>query len=277
MNTSHIVRLMLLIAIANIKTFGQSIAEHPDLLITYSKTTSIVFPSDIQSVDRGSKDVLAQRVNGVKNILQVKAARRRFQETNLTVVTTNGTLHHFNVAYSEAPNELAFVISDAGRKNPTPEISFDDPKVNIDLKTRIQSIQSEKGSNIIGKRKNKITFILRGIYIHDDVIYYRFKIKNRSNINYDIQSLRFFIEDKRQAKRTTSQEIEMYPLSNSTSPISTTVPGRSSLEVIYALEKFTIPDAKRLIIKLFEGKGGRHAKLRISNNLIVNASLIKTK
>ena len=277
MNSSHILSLMLLIAFANIKTVAQSVTEHPDLSITYSKTTSIIFPSSIQSVDRGSKDVLAQRVNGVKNILQVKAARKRFQETNLTVVTSNGTLHHFNVAYSEDPKEFAFVVSESMNKDSTTEMTFDDPTVKVDFITNIQSIRNEKGSNLVGKRKNEIAFILRGIYIQDDVIYYRFKIRNRSNINYDIQSLRFFIEDKRQAKRTTHQEIEMLPLINSLSTENTVVPGRSSLDAVYALEKFTIPDAKRLAIKLFEGKGGRHAKLRISNNLIVNASLIKTK
>jgi conjugative transposon TraN protein len=277
MNSSYILSLMFLIALANIKTVGQSVAEHPDLSITYSKTTSIIFPSSIQSVDRGSKDVLAQKVNGVKNILQVKAARKRFQETNLTVVTSNGTLHHFNVAYSEDPKELAFVVSEKVNKDLPAEIAFDDPTLKVDLMTTIQSIRNEKGSNLAGKRRNKITFVLRGIYIQDNVIYYRFKIRNRSNINYDIQSLRFFIEDKRQAKRTTHQEIEMLPLTSSVSTENTVVPGRSSLDAVYALEKFTIPDAKRVAIKLFEGKGGRHAKLRISNNLIVNASLIKTK
>lgn len=275
MNTSNILHVILLIAIANLKVLGQPVSEHPDLYVTYSKTTSIIFPSAIQSVDRGSKDVLAQKVNGARNILQLKAARRRFPETNLTVVTSNGTLHHFIVSYSDDPKELAFAISDERRDTSFPEITFDDPNANVDFNAAIESIQNEKGTNLLGKRNNKIAFILRGIYIQDDIIYYRFKIRNRSNINYDIQSLRFFVQDKRQAKRTTLQEVEMYPLN--ISPEAKTVPGRSSLEATYALEKFTIPDAKRLIIKLFEGNGGRHAKLRISNNLIVNASQIKTK
>lgn len=275
MNTSNILHVILLLAIANLKVLGQPVSEHQDLYVTYSKTTSIIFPSAIQSVDRGSKDVLAQQVNGARNILQLKAARRRFPETNLTVVTSNGTLHHFNVSYSDDPKELAFAISDESRDMLFPEITFENPNAKVDFNATIESIQSEKGTNLLGKRNNKIAFILRGIYIQDDIIYYRFKIKNRSNINYDIQSLRFFVQDKRQTKRTTSQEVEMYPLN--VSPEGKTIPGRSSLEATYALEKFTIPDAKRLIIKLFEGNGGRHAKLRISNNLIVNASQIKTK
>lgn len=275
MNTSNILHLILLIAIANLKVLGQPVSEHPDLYVTYSKTTSIIFPSAIQSVDRGSKDVLAQRISGVKNILQLKAARRRFPETNLTVITSNGTLHHFNVSYSDDPKELAFAISDERNQTLFPEVTFDDPNAKVDFHATIESIQNEKGSNLLGKTNNKIAFILRGIYIQEDIIYYRFKIRNRSNINYDIQSLRFFIQDKRQAKRTTSQEIEMHPLN--TSPEAKTVRGRSSIDVVYALEKLTIPDAKRLIIKLFEGNGGRHAKLKISNNLIVNASQIKTK
>ena len=37
------------------------------------------------------------------------------------------------------------------------------------------------------------------------------------------------------------------------------------------LEKFTIPDARHLVIELFEENGGRNLELLIKNRMIVNA------
>ncbi len=59
--------------------------------------------------------------------------------------------------------------------------------------------------------KYTITFQLNGIYIKSDVVFYQLKIKNNSNINYDIDMLRLFIHDKKKSKRTASQEIEINP------------------------------------------------------------------
>jgi hypothetical protein len=44
--------------------------------------------------------------------------------------------------------------------------------------------------------------------------------------------------------------------------------------VIYALQKFTIPNAKALDIELFEKDGGRNLKVRIENKEIVKAKLL---
>lgn len=44
--------------------------------IAYSKTTSIVFPYAIKSIDKGSPDILMQKAKGVENILLLKAAKR---------------------------------------------------------------------------------------------------------------------------------------------------------------------------------------------------------
>ena len=51
------------------KEENRTTIESSDLQIGYSKTTSIVFPYAIKSVDRGSEDVLVQKAKGVENIL----------------------------------------------------------------------------------------------------------------------------------------------------------------------------------------------------------------
>jgi conjugative transposon TraN protein len=257
--------IFLLAILLGGSSFGFCQSRNDTLDITFLKTTSLIFEYPIINVDRGSKDVIAQKVNGVDNTLQIKAAKRSFPETNLTVITADGKLHHFYVCYSEEPETQTFKIDSTDI-----EIKFKE-RLNVKEFQRKSEriIRSRKHSAVERVSKYKIKFSLNGIYVDDEVIFYQVQIKNKSNINYDIQSLRFFIRDKQKLKRTASQEDELYPLyiKDKCSKIN----GRTSARVIYALPKFTIPNAKTLDIELFEKNGGRNLKLRIDNQTIVKA------
>ena len=81
--------------------------------------------------------------------------------------------------------------------------------------------------------------------------------------------MRFYIRDKRKAKRTAIQENEMKPLYIAGNTKS--VKANSTSTLVIALEKFTIPDAKFLAIEIKERNGGRHMLLKIHNNKIIRA------
>ena len=81
--------------------------------VTYNKTTNIVFPASILSIDRGSKDIIVEKATGVNNILRVKADSKDFEETNLSVITNDGKLFSFLVKYSNRPIYLTIGVSDA--------------------------------------------------------------------------------------------------------------------------------------------------------------------
>src|SRR4051812_44613081 len=80
------------------------------LQITYNKTTNLVFPYSIRSVDRGSSDLLVQRAKYADTILQLKAGRDGFKETNLSVVTSDGKLYSFLVQYAPSPATLNYLF-----------------------------------------------------------------------------------------------------------------------------------------------------------------------
>src|SRR5690606_26501384 len=108
MRQISVIGLMILL-LTNFKGLAQqaaqSIPSRP-IEIAFSKTTNLVFPFEIKSVDRGSKDVLAQKAGGIENVLQLKAARQDFDETNLTVITSDGKLYSFLVNYADNPSAL---------------------------------------------------------------------------------------------------------------------------------------------------------------------------
>lgn len=236
--------------------------------ISYSKTTNIIFPYAIISVDRGSKDVLAQKAKGVENILQIKAAKEGFAETNLTVVTADGKLNSFLIDYADQPSILNLSLNDSQPKN---TIFLSPENINQAIVERYPKIAflSKKKVRRIKDKDFGIRFRMNGLFIKDDVMYMRMNIENQSNINYDIDQLRFFIRDQKKAKRTATQEIELSPvfIYNNTDKVE----GQTANTIVFALPKFTIPDKKYLAIQLMEKDGGRHLELHLKNKTIVKA------
>ena len=72
------------------------------LEVTFNKTVHLIFPAAIKYVDLGSADILAGKADGSENVLRVKAALRDFsRETNLAVITDDGSYYTFNVKYAD--------------------------------------------------------------------------------------------------------------------------------------------------------------------------------
>ena len=246
----------------------------PQLEITYNKTSSIVFPVAISAVDRGSRDILAQKVKGVENVLQVKAGKIHFKETNLTVITIDGELHQFSVRYTDAPKTLAIKMADDTKHKP--EVTFSQETTGIDLKKSIDLILRDKDKHSIkATSHDQMKFALRGIYIHDNTLFFRLTVTNNSNIPFHTDMLRFYVRDKQKVKRTASQEVTEAPIIQHGN--SDVFKGKTSEDLVFALPKFTIPDAKVLVIELTEQHGGRHQRLHIRNRAIVKARLVHTE
>lgn len=260
--------IIMIIEVANC----QPIIESHSVEVTYNKTSSIIFPAVIKSVDKGSRDILAQKAKGVENVLQLKAARENFPETNVTVITADGILHQFKVNYASQPTCLSVDLTKASIE--ISPLIFQSDMTESDMETySAKIILAKKPLKPIRKRKDKISLSLNGIYIKENVIFYHFRIRNHSNINYDVDFLRFFIRDQANMKRTASQEVDVKPLYVYGNDKS--IHGHGTQDIVYALQKFTIPEAKHLVIEMFEKNGGRNLNLRIKNGTIVNAKLIE--
>lgn len=259
-----------LVIISTTTAFGQ--VENKTLTISFNKTTSLVFPYSITSVDRGSKDVLAQKARGVENVLQVKAGRKDFQETNLTVITADGVLHQFTVTYSDSPATQSITLASSTTQRASLILVKD--VVNerdIQADTRRILTQSVRGK-VDQQAKYEMVFTLQDIFVRGNTLYYRLQIRNKSSINYDIKSLKFLVHDRKKVKRTSSQEIQITPLH--VDKKSDRINGYASSTLVYAVKKFTIPDGKALLINLFEENGGRSLSLRIDNKDILRAKVL---
>jgi conjugative transposon TraN protein len=238
------------------------------LYITANKTSNLVFPYAIKSIDRGSKDVLVQKASGVENILQLKAATPEFAETNLTVVTADGAFFSYLLNYSENPAGLNLrVLPNSGLE---PLAVFNEHATTDEVGKQAKAVNVKQRS--LHKQRDQrydVALDLKGLYIHNDILYFQLALINNSNLAYDVQQLRFFTRDKKRARRTASQEIELQPIYIAGD--ASKIPGSAAQSVTVALTKFTIPDNKYLCIQLMEANGGRHLELTLNNHVIIKA------
>lgn len=247
-------------------------AEFNNIQLSCSKTTSILFPYAVKSLDIGSRDVLVQKAKGVENILLLKAGKQNFAQTNLTVVTADGRLFSFILNFDDLCPTLNI---DAGlRVSEDKQLLFSLENENQKEIKEYAMLALSKKRKVIGLDTKRAAIELKvdGIFIHQDIMYFRVFLGNDSKINYDVDQLRFFIRDQRKSKRTASQEIEITPLlcTGDFSRIS----DQSETTVVFALSKFTIPEKKKFTMQVFEKNGGRHLELDIKNRNLVNIEIL---
>lgn len=93
-------------------TFDRMIPPY-GLEVTFDKTVHIIFPASIKYVDLGSSNIIAGKAGSSENVLQVKAAVRQFEtETNMAVITEEGSYYTFNVKYADEPEKLNIEMKD---------------------------------------------------------------------------------------------------------------------------------------------------------------------
>lgn len=228
------------------------------LELTVRKTTHLVFPYPIISVDRGSGDILAQKARGSSNILQVKAVRADFDQTSLTVVTADGQLYGFLVDYQPEPAQLniEFAGEDIVRANLTGSAVNQAAAHNL-----AQMAAAYPGPDKMATESSGIGLRVSGPFIGQSMMLFRVHLINKTDIGYHIENLRFFIRDKKRARRSAIQQQEIRPVYvlNDTSVVA----GRSTRRIVFAFKQFTIPGHKYLDIRVREESGSRELSLRI--------------
>ena len=263
--------------------FDRMIPPHA-LEVAFNKTTHVIFPSEIVYVDLGDENLVAGLADGAKNVLRVKSAVKSFKtETNLTVITDDGCFFTFNVKFAKEPLLLNIEMTDfihdgeaVNRPNNAQEIFLErlGQESPMLVKLIMKSIYKQDKREIkhIGSKRFGVQFILKSIYTNNGLLYFHTELKNTSNIAFDIDYISFKIVDKKVVKRTAMQEQVLEPLRAQN--YVTVVNGKKSERTVFALEKFTIPDDKLLVIEVAEKEGGRNQSFVVENGDIVRANVI---
>lgn len=263
--------------------YRQMVTPH-GVQVTFAKTVHIIFPSAVRYVDLGSNWIIAGKADGAENVIRVKATTEGFPgETNFSVICEDGSFYSFNARYAHEPEMLNIEMKDFLENGDTTDFSH--TRMNIYfrelagespllVKLIMQSIYKEDRREIrhLGCKRFGVQFLLKSVHSHNGLFYFHTETRNRSNVAFRTDFIRFKIVDKKVPKRTAIQERMIDPVRSYNEVLVTE--GKSDVRTVYAVPQFTIPDDKLLVIELFEKDGGRHQTIRVENADLVAAKQI---
>jgi conjugative transposon TraN protein len=120
-------------------------------------------------------------------------------------------------------------------------------------------------------RKNKdlgLVSRLNNVYTYGDYVFLDISFKNNTNLGYDIDKLKFNIDDKKIYKATNVQSIEIEPVFR----LYDLKKFKKSYRNIFVFKKFTYPNNKVLNIRLIENQiSGRTINLEVKYSDILQA------
>lgn len=281
----HLLCLMLAGCMAT-TSYGQNVIEWRK-----DKVTQMIFPSEIVKCRTGyiagpsdNFDALTQSDGKVLYIQPVMP----LNETNLNVVTSDGYYYAFNLVYNDAAKCVNYIIQptmafyqDTAVRLDIPEsaepgvsdteVTATDEGVQSDSISLFAKV-SKQGAYIVTNniaKLQKLVFVLKGVYVDQTHIFFKFSIQNTSNVPFDIDYIAFSITAKKTKKTSSQERLQILPVGADVD--IHTIGAKSTCDVTYCFEKFTIGKDKVLLAEVLEQGGDRNIGLRISENFIIEA------
>lgn len=224
--------------------------------VSRDKVTALFFDAPVEilgNIPAGLE--VKQKGNGIVT-LKALTANVEAGQLNIKNVSTQ-KIYHIPVAFS---------YSKAGRRV---DIGESHPVISV-IKTAEISYGSIAGQLTAGKRKAVIDKEKTGgvkawvnkLSLAGNKIYFRLDIRNRSNLPYDVDFIRFYIRDLKTVARMATHEQEIVPV-YSTLEKRTTVIKSKEIADVFAFPRFSLADDQALNVEVYERNGNRHLYLQI--------------
>lgn len=276
----NILKLLIVFAltipvILKAQTNVQSTSQLPIIYISNDLSVHFRSPEPVQYVDISTNNVIGDIP--VENLVRIKffpdsASGNPKHLTDVGIVTIVGQsfLAQYKVVYLSDPNSSNLtgnieITPDQMKPLEFPEITM----TNYELKHYSYQLFLRKPTwNNVTSKSTGMEARLNNIYAMGDYIFIDLSFKNRTNIKYDIDQIRFKIEDKKIVKATNVQEIEISPVY----VLNNQKYFKKSFRNIYVFKKFTYPNGKVLNVQLSEEQiSGRMIELKIDYRDLLNA------
>lgn len=271
-----ILMLLVVCMFSSIIVWGQNLPvdnmilagdNHEALKVIYINkqvSTHFVMMEDIEYVDISVANIVGNQPNN--NTLRIKPLEEGANGV-VTIVTERYMVQYYLV-YTNDLNKVYTRIN-----VPYQDLrSYMNPETNL---TRSQMydyayrmyVSRDKFFDVTTKQHG-LEIKLNNIYTMDKYFFIDISLLNKTNIRYDIDLIRFKIEDKKQAKSTNYQEIEIQPILQ----VEKDGVFKKKYRNIFVFEKFTFPNEKVFTIEFSEKQiSGRTIKLMINYEDILNA------
>ena len=251
--------MLLLVATGVVRAQGFRLEgmESQPLPVTVHKMTNVIFPVDVAAGVRVSRDILAQKVHGVENVIELKALKRDIAQTNLSVYGKDGRLYSFVLHYVEDTSVLDYRVV---REGDLPAVRLTGwPVAPATLKADAAVLGGCKGFLHRRAKEDGMRLTLTGVYWRDSLLWLSFALRDRTVMGINSGRLRMYVEDRVPVKRVATQEVEV-------EPVDADAPGK---RFVVGLRPMVVKKGKRLVIVV--GDGEREVRLKVKGKVLLGA------
>lgn len=253
----------------------RGMAQQPQKGIIYVNedvTTHIVMPENIKLVDLSTQRVVGNQC--ADNMLRIKPI-----VADTTIVLSDELLGYVSIIGESniAQFEIRYVkdpqMAESMRTIVQKDLaSYKNPAVTMPeslmAKYAWAVYCSGRKYNNVTNKKNGLTARVNNIYSVGDYFFIDFSIENRTNIPYDIEEIKLKLADKKEAKATNVQTLELTPVYN----LNLATRFRKAYRNVLVVEKLTFPNEKVLTLEISEDQiSGRVISLNIEYDDVLNA------
>ncbi len=227
----------------------QTFREMEQLTVNENVTTVITAPEPIRLVDISTDWVVGDKP--IENVIRLKPKEGEHEDGDIIAIVTVVT-ERFRSQYAliytscmeEAVSDKEVLLSE--------RTAFHNPAVSMSTEDMVRFARriwnSPAKYRNIKTHRHRLTMRLNNVYTVGEYFFIDFSVDNRSNLRFDIDELRFKLDDKKQTKSTNVQTVELHPvLVLDKSPYF-----HHGYRNVVVLKKMTFPNDKVLTIELSE-------------------------
>lgn len=227
-------------------------------------TVALFFPHPIRQAVTGDKHFIFsydREVAGHLGLLQGSDG----VDSNLLVITTDGTAYAYIVVYAEELDQMNYFIDEGSkigveRPERTSFGTKDSSMVAPNLYDGLCSLLLDKKSRNLGTaRSDGIRMRLMDRVYEGNEVYLLIGINNRSGIDFEMGRLDIFRVNGSKKRRASHQEIPLQPLY--VCQDSPMIPSGEMIKLVCILPKFVLGKGEALKLVLEEARGNRRVTL----------------
>jgi len=247
---------------------GTKKSDLPVVYLPDNLSVHFVSPEPIQYVDISSKNILGDLP--VKNILRIKYRTDSTNSDGVVTIVGEKFIAQYHIVHSPADGGAIQTDIDILPQDMKPldiGIGLSQPE----LKNYATQLLAKKSEQLRKAKAYGLKATLNHVYTLGDYIFLDIGYENRTNLSYDLDELRFKIEDKKVTKATNVQSLEIKP-----DFTLFDIPSfKKHYRNIFVFKKFTFPGNKLLNIQLDEKQlSGRVITLSIPYKDVLEADII---
>lgn len=270
----NLVKNLFLVAafFAPFTVFAQQTMDNMELLTVNENVTTILTSSDPVRLVDISTDMIAGD-QPLDNIVRLKpkegiAIHKDGDILGIVTVITETYRAQYALIYTTHASEAVSdktIYEDEKRE-------YKNPTVSMSTEAMAQYARRIWCSNAryrgISTKMHRMVMRLNNIYSVGEYFFIDFSVENKTNIRFDIDQIKFKLQDKKQSKATNSQVIELTP----EFLLDQSVNFRYGYRNVVVLKKMTFPNDKILTIEMSEKQiSGRNIFMDIDYEDVLHA------